>query len=53
MHMLQLCILKVFEVTAIQSSRNRKVNLHSKYRENTLQALPKTDVTYEWNEVQT
>jgi len=49
----QLCILKPFEVTALQSSRNRKIDFYSKYRENKLQTLPKTDVTYEWSEVQT
>jgi len=49
----QLHILKAFEVTALQSSSNRKINLYSKYKENKLQALPKTDVTYEWSEVQT
>ena len=49
----QLCILKAFEVTALKSSSNRKINLYSKYRENKLQALTKIDVTYEWSEVQT
>jgi len=29
----QLCILKAFEVTALQSSSNRKIDLYSKYRE--------------------
>ena len=43
---IQLHILRAFEVTALQSSINRKVDLHSKYRENKLQALTKTDVTY-------
>ena len=43
----QLRILKSFEVSALQSSSNRKINLYSKYRENKLQVLPKTDVTYE------
>ena len=42
----QLHILKAFEATTLQSSRNRKINLYSKHRENKLQALPKTDVTY-------
>ena len=41
----QLCILKTFEVTALQSSINRKINLYSKYKENKLQALNKTDLT--------
>ena len=39
-------ILKAFEVTALQSSSNRKIDLYSKHKENKLQALPKTDVTY-------
>ena len=46
----QLRILKAFEVTALQSSSNRKIN--SKYRKNKLQALTKTNVTYKWSEVQ-
>jgi len=49
----QLRILKAFEVTTLQSSSNRKINLYSKHKENELQALPKTDVTYEWSEVGT
>ena len=49
----QLHILKAFEVTALQSSSNRKIDLYSKYRENKLQALTKMDVTYEWSEAQT
>ena len=44
---------KTCEVTALQSSSNRKINLYSKYRENTLQLLTKTDVTYKWSDVQT
>ena len=44
--MFQLHILKAFEVTALQSSSNRKIELYSKYRENKLQALTKADVTY-------
>ena len=47
----QLRILKDFEVTALQSNSNRKIDLYSKHRENKLQALPKTDVTYKWSEV--
>ena len=43
----QLHFLKAFEVTALQSSSNKKIDLYSKHRENKLQALPKTDVTYE------
>ena len=46
----QLRILKAFEVTALQSSSNRKINLYSKYREYKLQALTETYVTYEWSE---
>jgi len=49
----QLHILKAFEVTALQSSRNRKLDLYSKHRENKLQELIKSDITYEWNDVQT
>ena len=47
----QLRILKVIEVTALQSSSTRKIELHKKYRENKLQALLKTEVTYKWSEV--
>jgi len=32
----QLHILKALEVTALQSSSNRKINLYSKHRENKL-----------------
>ena len=39
-------------VTALQSSNNRKIDLYSKFRENKLQALTKTVVTYQWIEVQ-
>ena len=46
-------ILKAFKVTVLQSSSNRKIDLYSKYRENKLQVLTKTDVTYKWNDVQT
>ena len=49
----QLCILKTFEVTALQSSSNRRIDLYSKYREIKLQALTKMDVTYEWKAVHT
>ena len=49
----QLRILKAFEVMALQSSSNRKIDLYSKHRENKLQSLPKTYVTYEWSEVRT
>jgi len=49
----QLPILKVLEVTALQSSSNRKVDLYSMHRENKLQALTKTDVLYEWSKAQT
>ena len=53
MYVLQLCILKAFEVTTLQSNSNRKINLYSKHRENKQQALSKTDVTYKWSEVGT
>ena len=46
----QLCILKASEVTALQSSSNRKIDLYSKYRKNKLQAITKTD---EWRDAQT
>ena len=49
----QLCILKDFEVTALQSSSNRKIDLYSNYREYKLQALTKMDLTYEWSDAQT
>jgi len=42
----QFRILKAFEVTALQSNSNRKIDLFNKHRENKLQALPKMDVTY-------
>jgi len=35
----QCHILKTFEVTALQSSSNRKIDLYSKRRENKLQVL--------------
>ena len=38
----QLRILKAFEVTALQSNSNWKIDLYSQHRENKLQALPKT-----------
>ena len=44
----QLCILKAFENTALQSNSHRKIDLYSKHRENNLQALPKTDVTIDY-----
>ena len=40
-------LIKTVEVTILQSSSNRKINLYSKYRENKLQPFTKTDVTYE------
>jgi len=49
----QLRILKAFEVTALQSSSNRKIDLYSKHRENKPKVLPKMDVTYEWSKVGT
>ena len=54
MHVLvkfQLRILKAFEVTALQSNSNREIDLYSKHRENKLQALLKTDLTYKWSEL--
>ena len=55
----QLCVLA--EVSALYfksfwsysptSSSNRKIDFYSKYRENKLQTLTKTNVTYEWSEV--
>jgi len=49
----QLHIIKGFEVIALQSNSNRKIDLYSKHRENKLQALLKTDVIYKWSEVET
>ena len=49
----QLYILTAFAVTALQSNSNRMIDLYSKHRENKLQVLPKTDVTYKWSEVGT
>jgi len=46
-------ILKAFEVTAVQSSYNRKIDMYSKYRENKVLALIKTNVTYKWSNAQT
>jgi len=37
----KLHILKAFEVTALQSNSNRKINLYSKYRENKLRLFLK------------
>ena len=49
----QLRIPIAFEVIALQSSNNRKINLYCKHRDNKLQPLTKTDVTYKWSGVQT
>ena len=49
----ELRILKAFEVTALKSSSNRKIDLYSKHRGNKLQALPKMNVTCEWSKVAT
>ena len=49
----QLHLLITLGVTALQSSNNRKIDLYSKYRENKLQALTKTAVTYQRVEVRT
>ena len=48
----QLHMPNTLGVTALQSSNNRKIDLYSKYRENKLQALTKTVVTYQRIEVQ-
>ena len=45
----RLCILKLFEVTALQSSNKWKIDLYSRYKENILQTLTKMGVTYEWS----
>ena len=47
----QLHMLLTLGVTALQSSNNRKIDLYSRYRENKLQALTKTVVTYQRIEV--
>jgi len=39
----------IFGVMALQRGNNKKIYLYSKHWENKLQALTKTDVTYEWN----
>ena len=39
-------------VTVLQSSNNKKIDLYSKYKENKLQALTKTVVTYQRIEIQ-
>ena len=49
----QFPILKTSEVTLLQSSRNKNMDLYSKHRENKLQVHTKTGITYEWNNVQT
>jgi len=36
-------------VMALKSGNNKKIDLYSKYWENQLQVLTKTDVIYEWN----
>jgi len=36
----------------LQNGNNKKIDLYSKYWENKLQALIKTDITYEWNVTQ-
>ena len=48
----QLHMPNTLGVTTLQSSNNRKIDLYSKYRENKLQALTKTVVTYQQIEVQ-
>ena len=49
----QCHVPRTFEVTALQDGSNRKIALYSKYRENKLQPLTKTDVSYKWIDVQT
>ena len=49
----QLHIPRIFKVTTLQDSSNRKIDLYSKYQENKLPVLIKTDVTYKWSDVQT
>ena len=48
----QPCLPTTFQVTALQSSSNRKIDLYSKYWENMLQLLTKTIVTCKRNTVQ-
>ena len=48
-----IIIQRTFEVTVLQSSSNRKIDLYSNCRENKLQVLTKTDVAYEWSGLQT
>ena len=49
LHVLKLLKLQPYKVAAIRI----KIDLYSKYWENKLQALTKTDVTYKWNDAQT
>ena len=49
----ELQILRTFEVTDLQSSSNRKIDLYNKYRENNLQTLTKMSVTLEWSAAET
>ena len=49
----QLHIPRSFKVTTLQDSSNRKINLYSKYQENKLPVVIKTDVTYKWSDVLT
>ena len=49
----QFYTLKTFEVTVLQSSSNRKIDLYSNYRENKVQSLTKIDASYEWSDVKT
>ena len=43
----QLHILRDFQVTVLQIGSSKKIDLYSKYRENKLQVLAKTYVTYD------
>ena len=47
-----LALCAIIRVTALRSSNNRKINLHSKYWENKLQMLTKMAVTYKHKAVQ-
>ena len=45
----QLYNLKAF--LELQPFKLRKIDLYSKYKENKLQVLTKTDVAYEWSDI--
>ena len=48
----QPCMSATFEITPLQNSNNRKIDLYSKYWENKLQLLTKMAVTYKHNALQ-